>query len=91
MLKSALNLLGGVSTPDDPLSPLGGPSDPLVGSTVQVGGTGVRVGRRIGEGGFAFVYEVSEVGGEGRALALKRLLAADKEKREQIVKVSHGL
>ena len=44
----------------------------------------VRVRRRIGEGGFAFVYAV-EQSDDGRPMALKRLLAADAEKRKQTV------
>lgn len=47
-------------------------------------GTRVRVDRRIGEGGFAFVYAVSTCEPRSRKLALKRLLAVDAEKRCQI-------
>jgi uncharacterized protein (DUF2147 family) len=36
-------------------------ADPIVGSTVDVGGMSVRVRKRIGEGGFAFVYAVEQV------------------------------
>ena len=41
---------------------------------------------RIGEGGFAFVYEVVDIETKQRQYALKRLLAVDKEKRAAIVK-----
>ena len=41
---------------------------------------------RIGEGGFAFVYEVVDIETRQRQYALKRLLAVDKEKRAAIVK-----
>lgn len=34
------------------------PDDPLVGSVVEVGDIRVFIRRRIGEGGFAFVYHV---------------------------------
>lgn len=42
------------------------------------------VRKRIGEGGFAFVYSVHD-SAKNRSMALKRLLAADNEKRTQIV------
>ena len=41
---------------------------------------------RIGEGGFAFVYEVVDIETRQKQYALKRLLAVDKEKRAAIVK-----
>lgn len=104
MFKSALNNLSsyvanGVTsavTSDDLFdaapSPFA-PADPIVNSVVDVGGTKVKVRRRIGEGGFAFVYAVEATSGEATStstsgsagLALKRLLAADAEKRESIV------
>lgn len=40
---------------------------------------------RIGEGGFAFVYEAVDVETRSCSYALKRLLAIDKEKRAAIV------
>ena len=40
---------------------------------------------RIGEGGFAFVYEALDVDTRSRNYALKRLLAIDKEKRAAII------
>ena len=40
---------------------------------------------RIGEGGFAFVYEAVDAETRSRTYALKRLLAVDKEKRAAIV------
>ena len=40
---------------------------------------------RIGEGGFAFVYEAVDVETRSCSYALKRLLAVDKEKRAAIV------
>ena len=40
---------------------------------------------RIGEGGFAFVYEAVDAETRSRSYALKRLLAVDKEKRAAIV------
>lgn len=98
MFKSAFNYLAGAAA-DAGLSDFGqggaadcasdggggqGPADPIVGSSVDVGGTGVRVLRRIGEGGFAFVYAV-EAADDRRSMALKRLLAVDQEKKDQIV------
>jgi cyclin G-associated kinase len=59
--------------------------DHIVGSVVDVGGIQVRVRKRIGEGGFAFVYAVEQSDGGSRPMALKRLLAADAEKRKQTV------
>ncbi len=56
-------------------------SDPIVGSRVDVGGVGVKVRRRIGEGGFAFVYAVEGEDGGGSKMALKRLLAVDQVSR----------
>ncbi len=89
MLKSALNYIsselgvGGDAAAEDvsPTSAVSSAEDAIVGSRVDVGGVGVRVKRRIGEGGFAFVYSV--VGDEnagnhaGKGMALKRLLAVD--------------
>ena len=40
---------------------------------------------RIGEGGFAFVYEAIDAETRSHSYALKRLLAVDKEKRAAIV------
>ena len=40
---------------------------------------------RIGEGGFAFVYEAVDVETRSCSYALKRLLAIDEEKRAAIV------
>ena len=74
---------GDASSASDPSSPSGAPSsspsvsDALVGSTVDVGGTSVRVCARIGEGGFAFVYSVAAAADPSRRMALKRLLAVD--------------
>lgn len=75
----------------------GADGDPLVGSLVDVGGVRVEVKRRIGEGGFAFVYQVVVVeeasvasattSGRGRCLAMKRLLAGgDAARRARIVR-----
>ena len=103
MFKSALNNLSsyvanGVTAnvaPDDLFDSAASafaPADPIVNSVVDVGGTKVRVRKRIGEGGFAFVYAVetaaaaAAAGSGGERLALKRLLAADAEKRESIVR-----
>ena len=100
MFKSALNNLSsyvanGVTAnvaPDDLFDSAASafaPADPIVNSVVDVGGTKVRVRKRIGEGGFAFVYAVETAAGSGSGgerLALKRLLAADAEKRESIVR-----
>ena len=62
------------------------PEDALVGSVVDVGGQKVLVRRRIGEGGFAFVYQVNDINDESKKYALKRLLAIDAEKRNLIIK-----
>lgn len=67
MFKSAMGYLGGVassamasaSSTDIPI--LDSPEDALVGSVVDVGGQRVMVRKRIGEGGFAFVYRVDDV------------------------------
>ncbi len=99
MLKSALNYLSGaasdaagaISANGDGVdgagagAGAGGAQDPIVGSRVDVGGVGVRVRKRIGEGGFAFVYAVEGTTEEyrGRRMALKRLLAVDQVREEQ--------
>lgn len=87
MFKSALNYLssnvGAYGAEEGVLE--GGIGDPIIGSTVDVGGHKVKVQRRIGEGGFAFVYAVQSVSSPPRPLALKRLLAADADKRAAIV------
>ncbi len=84
MFKSALNYLSGAASDSGAgqseagggaADSVGGAADPIVGSRVDVGGVEVRVRRRIGEGGFAFVYAVE--GDDGRKMALKRLLAVD--------------
>ena len=59
--------------------------DPLINSVVDVGGIRVRGKRKIGEGGFAIVYQVVNEANPNQELALKRLLAADAEKRDLIV------
>ena len=84
MLKSAMGYLGGVAssmadaTEDSVM-------DGLVGSIVDVGGQKVVIKKRIGEGGFAFVYEAEDTT-DMKKYALKRLLAIDSEKRNYIVK-----
>lgn len=69
-------------------------NDPIVGSRVDVGGVNVRVVKRIGEGGFAFVYSVeaeAEQGGR-RKMALKRLLAVDQVRdRERLLRTISNL
>ena len=88
MLKSALDYLGGVGQDAtlDQMDGGGTGSDPLVGSIVDVGGTKVVVKRRIGEGGFAFVYEAADMDNPlDKKYALKRLLAVDQEKKKQII------
>ena len=65
---------------------LDSPDDALVGSIVDVGGHKVIVRKRVGEGGFAFVYKVEDVNDNSKKYALKRLLAIDSEKRNVIVK-----
>ncbi len=91
MFKSAMGYLGSVAaaagnaTSDvNNLSP--GEDDALVGSIVDVGGFKVSIRRRIGEGGFAFVYEAEDVNDRSKRYALKRLLAMDSEKKGQIVR-----
>ncbi|TRY81208.1 hypothetical protein TCAL_10445 [Tigriopus californicus] len=87
MFKTALNYLSsnvGVYGLDEGVSE-GGIPDPIIGSMVDVGGQKVKVQRRIGEGGFAFVYAVQSVSSPPRPFALKRLLAADADKRAAIV------
>ena len=93
MLKSALNYFSGADPEgaqgqghgDGHLFDLSPSSqqDDILGSVVDVGGTSVKVKKRIGEGGFAFVYSVQAQNGE--ELALKRLLSADQERRAQVV------
>ena len=51
-----------------------GQDDPLVGSVVDVGDIRVFIRRRIGEGGFAFVYQAEDLSDRSKTLALKRLL-----------------
>ena len=87
MFKSAMGYLGGVTSSGMTTSPiLDSPEDALVGSIVDVGGQKVIVRKRVGEGGFAFVYKVEDVNESSRKFALKRLLAMDEEKRKLIVK-----
>ena len=87
MFKSAMGYLGGVASSGVTTSPiLDSPEDALVGSIVDVGGQKVIVRKRVGEGGFAFVYKVEDVNESSRKFALKRLLAMDEEKRKLIVK-----
>ena len=90
MLKGALDFLGGNVGDGGGGSSFynsSGSDDPLVGSIVDVGGTKVVVKRRIGEGGFAFVYEASDMENPlENKYALKRLLAMDSEKKSQIVR-----
>ena len=87
MLKQAMGYFGGVaSSVASEVSLEGSVSDALVGSIVDVGGQKVVVRKRIGEGGFAFVYEVEETTDINKKYALKRLLAIDSEKRNYIIK-----
>ena len=87
MLKSALNYFTSEGGEGGSSAETSASSDHIVGQVLDVGGTKVKVRHRIGEGGFAFVYSVTELdGGQQRNLALKRLLAVDAEKRDQIVK-----
>ncbi|KAL1122210.1 hypothetical protein AAG570_003615 [Ranatra chinensis] len=60
------------------------PTNDLVGQTVEVGYSKLRVKRVIAEGGFAFVY-VAQALDSGKEYALKRLLAADEEANQRIV------
>ena len=85
MLKSAMGYFGGVASSMASEVTLDPVSDALVGSVVDVGGQKVTVKKRIGEGGFAFVYEVEDLV-DMKKYALKRLLAIDSEKRNYIVK-----
>jgi cyclin G-associated kinase len=90
MFKSAMGYLGGMTAGaiagdlpgiiPDPID------DALVGSIVDVAGHKIAVKRRIGEGGFAFVYEAEDINDSSKKYALKRLLAMDSEKQQQIVK-----
>ncbi len=89
MFKSAMGYLGGVASSamaSAEIPSLESPDDALVGSIVDVGGQKVIVRKRIGEGGFAFVYRVEDVTDPSRKFALKRLLAMDGEKRNLIIK-----
>lgn len=47
---------------------------------VHIGGRDVILGEQLGEGGFAFVYSVSDVQ-TGTKFALKRMLAQDQENK----------
>ena len=51
-----------------------GQDDPLVGSVIEVGEIRVFIRRRIGEGGFAFVYHAEDMADRSKTYALKRLL-----------------
>jgi hypothetical protein len=51
-----------------------GQDDPLVGSVIEVGEIRVFIRRRIGEGGFAFVYHAEDMTDRTKTYALKRLL-----------------
>lgn len=92
MFKSAMGYLGGVASSamstavSDGIPTLDAPEDALVGSVVDVGGQKVIVKKRIGEGGFAFVYCVEDVQDSSKKYALKRLLAMDSEKKNLIIK-----
>ena len=82
-----MGYLGGVASSSGPIIPsLDSPDDALVGSVVDVGGQKVIVRKRVGEGGFAFVYRVDDINDNSKKYALKRLLAMDSEKRNLIVK-----
>ena len=88
MFKSAMGYLGGVASSamaNADLPTLDSPDDALVGSIVDVGGHKVIVRKRIGEGGFAFVYKVEDMNESGKNYALKRLLVMDSEKRQLII------
>ena len=47
---------------------------PQVGSVIEVGEIRVFIRRRIGEGGFAFVYQAEDMTDRSKTYALKRLL-----------------
>jgi cyclin G-associated kinase len=51
-----------------------------VGEVITLGRSSYKVTSLLGEGGFAFVFAVEEVG-SGKSFALKRLLASDEESR----------
>lgn len=53
-----------------------GQDDPLVGSVIEVGDVRVFIRRRIGEGGFAFVYHAEDMNDRTKTYALKRLLVS---------------
>ena len=53
-----------------------GQDDPLVGSVIEVGEIRVFIRRRIGEGGFAFVYLAEDMTDRTKTYALKRLLVS---------------
>ena len=83
MFSTAMNYLAGaassaVAAGASSASTLGtdliGQDDPLVGSVVDVGDIRVFIRRRIGEGGFAFVYFAEDMADRSKAFALKRLL-----------------
>jgi hypothetical protein len=84
MFSSALNYLAGAASSAvagaSSASTLGtdltgiGLDDPLVGSVVDVGDIRVFIRRRIGEGGFAFVYFAEDMTDRTKTYALKRLL-----------------
>jgi len=81
MFKSAFNYLASAASnaasaaQDEAANAMAAMDDPVVGSRVDVGDErDVAVKKRIGQGGFAFVYEVRQ--GQKR-MALKRLLASD--------------
>lgn len=63
----------------------GGQDNEFVGQIVEVGSVKLRIKRVIAEGGFAFVF-VAQDTASGNEYALKRLLGADKEECNNIIR-----
>jgi len=60
-----------------------GQDNPFVGQTVDVKGRRIRIERVLAEGGFGFVFKVRDLE-SSQSLALKRLIVADRETKEEV-------
>ena len=52
--------------------------------TIHIGEHQVAIRRQLAEGGFSFVYEVRDVGGNGRTYAMKKMLAQTTKQAQDI-------
>ncbi|XP_055613200.1 cyclin-G-associated kinase [Uranotaenia lowii] len=82
-LKSAMNYFQAGSGPGCGAG--SGLDNEFVGQTVEVGSVKLRIKRVIAEGGFAYVF-VAQDASTGNEYALKRLLGADKEECNNIIR-----